>query len=141
MNNFEFTAKKIVRFVYMQPEISVSIKKLKTKFRQITIDELDTIIQEMAENNWLELSPKSDFSFTTVASLNDDGLLTEHSGNEPKALVQPTHVSLTLKGKDKALEQHALILQARKELVMRPVINTLISGIVGFVLGYLVHLI
>lgn len=140
MNNFDFTVKKIIRFVYLQPEISVSIEKLIAKFGKLTRDDLNTIIQEMAKNNWIELAPTSNLTLTTVGSINDDASVIRVTNNDSVSVIQPTHVSLTLIGKDKALEQNALILQARKELILKPIINTLISGIIGFVLGYLIHL-
>ncbi|MES9162126.1 hypothetical protein ABEP64_12315, partial [Cutibacterium acnes] len=74
----------------------------------------------------------------TVGTI-DEGIYEESKNKKSSTLIFATHVSLTLKGKDNAEEQHALLLKARKELIAQPLVNSLISGIIGFILGYFFH--
>ena len=94
----------------------------------------------MEKNNFIESSPKSAIKFQTVGSIDDDGNYTKIEDEKIESLVSATHVSLTLKGKENAEEQHTLILKARKELITKPIINSLISGLIGMILGYIIRL-
>lgn len=138
MNNLEHTTKKIIKFIYVQPEVSVSIEKIPRKFKWLNRDDLQSILHQMEESNFVELSPKSSFTFETVGTI-DEGIYEESKNKKSSTLIFATHVSLTLKGKDNAEEQHALLLKARKELIAQPLVNSLISGIIGFILGYFFH--
>ena len=140
MIDFKFYTEKITRYIYLQPEITVSIEKIAKKFHSLTRDELYSILEEMEKNNFIESYPKSAIKFQTVGSIDDDGNYTKIEDEKIESLVSATHVSLTLKGKENAEEQHTLILKARKELITKPIINSLISGLIGMILGYIIRL-
>jgi hypothetical protein len=135
MNDLAHITNKIIKFIYVQPEVSVSIEKILKKFKWLNRDDLELLLKKMDEDNYVELSPKSSFALETVGT-SDDGSYKESKDNKTSTLIPVTHVSLTLKGKDNAEEQHALLLRAHKEFYARPLINSLISAIVGFLLGY-----
>lgn len=139
MNNLEHTTKKIIKFIYIQPEVSVSLEKILKKFNWLSRDDLHSIMQQMEKNNFVELSPKSPFTLETVGTIDADEIFKESENKKVSSLISVTHVSLTLKGKDNAEEQHALLLKARRELIAQPLVNSLVSGIVGFILGYFFH--
>ena len=98
MIDFKFYTEKITRYIYLQPEITVSIEKIAKKFHSLTRDELYSILEEMEKNNFIESSPKSAIKFQTVGSIDDDGNYTKIEDEKIESLVSATHVSLTLKG-------------------------------------------
>lgn len=140
MIDFKFYTEKITRYIYLQPEITVSIEKIAKKFHSLTRDELHFVLEDMEKNNFIELSPKSNVIFQYVGSIDDDGNHTKIANEKTEPSVSTTHVSLTLKGKENAEEQHALILKARKELITKPIINSLVSGLIGMIISYILGL-
>lgn len=101
---------------------------------------MNALLQHMEREGYVVLEPKSHVFLTAVGDVNDDGTLTKTGGNDATALVQPTHALLTFDGKNKAEEHKALLLKARRAFILAPIFNSIVSGVVGFALGYVFHL-
>lgn len=140
MHNNDYTREKIIKFIYVQPEKSVSIDKILHKFRWITRDDLRSLLLLMEQDDFVILEPKSNISFELVGDVDSYGTLSSIDNGENTPIVEASHVQLALKGKDKAEEHRALLIKSRREFIGKPLYNSLVSGIIGFILGYLVKM-
>lgn len=139
VNDLEFISKKIISFIYLQPEISVSINKILGKFKWLQKDELDSILKNMEKEGFIELTPKNSFSGQIVGEINDEtGKYTKIENGPTIPTKFATHATLTLKGKNCAEEKRALVMKCRKEFYAKPIINSIISGIIGLIIGYFI---
>lgn len=123
MTNSNYYYIAILKFIYVQPEVSVSIDKILQKFTRLTKDDVLTLLTDLEKEGFVVLGPTSSFSFVDVKT------------NKSTPVVNPSYVELTLAGKTKAEEKRVLLLKARRELIIKPFVNTLVSSIVGFILG------
>ncbi|MDV7688739.1 hypothetical protein [Enterococcus casseliflavus] len=138
MDNFEFTTRKIIKYTYIQSDPLVSIEKILSKFNYLTRDDLNTILNNMEQSGFVEFYPKNNFSFVD-GIYNEGDPLENYDISESLPITEFSHIKLTLKGKDDAEEQRALWIKLQKELYTKPVVNTAISGIIGFLIGYLLQ--
>lgn len=139
MNN-EFLEKKIINYIYFQPELTVSFDKILNKFRTLTNDELNNLLNDMYKNHLLTIYPTPTVGPQLVGRINDEtGEYTQVNDDEIKPIFIPQFASLTLEGKNIAEEHKKLIMKSTRQLILKPLVNTSISTIVGIIIGWIIH--
>jgi hypothetical protein len=137
MVDSKFYFKKLTTFIYLQPEYEVSIEKTLLHFSKLTRDEFNSLINEAEQEKLVSLTPKSNLSLQDGGEITDEGEFIEITDGEISNIIDPTHISLTLQGKELAEQEHTLSLKAKHTLLINPLINSIISLITGVILGYL----
>lgn len=117
---------RICKYIYLQPEIAVSIDKIHIKFRMLTIDELRSKLNELDKGDFIDLQPKSSLSYTILGE--DD---------TPIPVTDYNSASLKLKGKEVAEYGRSLYMRSLRTILLQPVVNSVISFAVGFLLAWL----
>jgi len=136
----EFLEKKIINYIYFQPELTVSIDKILNKFNSLTKDELNNLLHDMYENRLINLYPTSTMETQVVGQINDEtGEYKRIEDGEVKPILIPQFIGLTLEGKNIAEEHKQLLMKSTRQLILKPLINTSISTIVGIVIGWIIH--
>ncbi|AKP66333.1 MULTISPECIES: hypothetical protein [Companilactobacillus] len=132
MENSKFYVKRILSYVYLQPEKSVSSIKVLNKFKTLNIDQLNSILKDMKNDGYIEFDDGT--PMYEVGKVDDD-----KNNKTTNISSEKHHIILTLEGQQIAEERKYLAIKTLRQMVLHPIINSIISTIIGIIIGWLVR--
>lgn len=131
---------RIIRYIYLQPEIDVSIKKINQKFSGLTKNQLDNKLEEMSQDNLINFGPRSNLFLNKISIVNDDGTTTNVDNSTPEPISDYSYVTLTLDGQETAEYHRKIFMKTAALLIAKPIISHLITFLLGAVVSFIIQL-
>lgn len=132
---------KILRYIYLQPEIDVSIEKINRKFSNITLDELSIILEKMSDDNLLKFGPVSPIEISYTGSVSEDSYETHEytSPKKQKIIEKYANVTLTIDGREIVEEHKRLFMKTIFWMIAKPFAGYFVAYILGIITPFLLH--
>ncbi|CAK1255218.1 unnamed protein product [Fructobacillus evanidus] len=131
MSEINYYRDKILRYIYLQPEVEVSMSKIQRKFNKITVDEFESLYHEYSDEGLIKLGPKGTINMFTVGAVSDDDPSSQPVSVESKATDRYSTVLLTLKGREIVEHNKKLVMTSWSKMIANPMIAIIISYIIG----------
>lgn len=127
MSEINYYRDKILRYIYLQPEVAVSMSKIQQKFNKITIDEFNNLYQQYSNEGVIKLGPKGTLKIWAV-NQNTSG---DEELKESKIIDRYSTVQLTLQGKEIVEHNKKLVMVGLSKMIANPLISILIAYFMG----------
>ncbi|MCK8617327.1 hypothetical protein LNP00_02940 [Fructobacillus sp. M158] len=129
MSEINYYRDKILRYIYLQPEVEVSMSKIQNKFNKITIDDFNELYQQYSDDGVIKLGPKGTLKMWTVkkTASGDEEL------DESKIINRYSTVQLTLKGKEIVENNKKLVMIGLSKMIANPMISIFIAYVMGVI--------